>query len=78
LLTLSAQEVIKADPATQAIPVVALTAFAIKGDATTIQAAGCDAYLAKPFRHCRVNACIKKRWLRITAEESSRREAGCN
>jgi two-component system cell cycle response regulator DivK len=42
----------KADPATRAIPVTALTAFAMKGDEARIHAAGCDGYIGKPMR-CR-------------------------
>lgn len=46
---MSATRQLKQDPQTHDIPVLALTAFAMKGDAEKIRAAGCDAYLAKPF-----------------------------
>ena len=41
---------LKADPATAAIPVVAVTAFAMMGDKERFLAAGFDGYLAKPYR----------------------------
>jgi two-component system cell cycle response regulator DivK len=40
---------IKEDDALRAIPVVAVTAFAMKGDEEKIRQAGCDAYIAKPM-----------------------------
>jgi two-component system cell cycle response regulator DivK len=43
-----AVQCLKGDPATAAIPVVALTAQAMRGDEARAMAAGCDAYLAKP------------------------------
>ena len=39
----------KADPATRDICIVALTAYAMKGDEQRVRAAGCDGYLAKPM-----------------------------
>ena len=46
---LEATALLKQDPATRAIPVVALTALAMKGDEARIRAAGCDGYIAKPM-----------------------------
>jgi CheY-like chemotaxis protein len=46
-LTLTRQ--IKADPATRHIRIVALTAFAMKGDDQKARAAGCDGYITKPI-----------------------------
>lgn len=42
---------LKHDPSTCAIPVIALTALAMKGDVDRIRAAGCDGYVAKPLRY---------------------------
>lgn len=47
---LQATALLKSDPATRAIPVVALTALAMMGDEERIRAAGCDGYIAKPIR----------------------------
>ena len=40
---------IKADPALRAIPVIAVTSYALSGDDQKAYEAGCDAYVAKPF-----------------------------
>ena len=48
---MAATVLLKRDPATRAIPVIALTALAMKGDEERIRAAGCDGYIAKPMRY---------------------------
>ena len=40
---------IKEDDSLRAIPVVAVTAFAMKGDEEKIREGGCEAYIAKPI-----------------------------
>ena len=40
---------LKADDELQSIPVVAVTAFAMKGDEERIRGGGCEAYLSKPI-----------------------------
>jgi two-component system cell cycle response regulator DivK len=46
---LQATVLLKQHEATRAIPVIALTALAMKGDEERIRAAGCDGYIAKPI-----------------------------
>ncbi len=40
---------IKADDDLKSIPVIAVTAFAMKGDEEKIRSGGCEAYIAKPI-----------------------------
>lgn len=46
---LTATGLLKADVATRRIPVIALTAMAMRSDAERIRAAGCDGYIVKPI-----------------------------
>jgi two-component system, cell cycle response regulator DivK len=40
---------IKADPALNATPVIAVSSFAMKGDEEKARASGCDGYVTKPY-----------------------------
>lgn len=40
---------LKRDPELRSIPVIAVTAFAMKGDEERIREGGCEAYLSKPI-----------------------------
>lgn len=55
---LAATALLKQDPATAAIPVIALTAMAMKADQEKTRVAGCDAYIAKPLRYEELYAVI--------------------
>ena len=57
---LAATALLKQDPATADIPVIALTAMAMKEDQEKTRAAGCDAYIAKPLRYQELYAVIDK------------------
>ena len=57
---LAATALLKHDPVTAAIPVIALTALAMKADEEKSQIAGCDAYIAKPVRYKELYAEINR------------------
>ena len=46
---MEATKLIKANPATQNIPIIALTSFAMGGDRERFIQAGCDDYMSKPY-----------------------------
>ncbi len=48
---LEATALLKSGATTRDIPVIALTALAMKGDEERIRAAGCDGYIAKPLAY---------------------------
>ncbi len=51
---------LKADARTRAVPIIALTAHAMRGDEERARAAGCDHYLAKPISPKKVVAEVRK------------------
>jgi two-component system, cell cycle response regulator DivK len=61
---LEATAQLKREEGTRAIPVIALTALAMKGDEERILAAGCDGYIAKPMKY--------KEFLATVAEQLER------
>src|SRR6201987_2955024 len=50
---------LKDDPELKAIPVGAITAFAMKGDEERIREGGCEAYLSKPISGGKLNETIR-------------------
>jgi two-component system cell cycle response regulator DivK len=62
---LQATALLKGDESTRAIPVIALTALAMKGDEERILAAGCDGYIAKPMRYKEFLATVDAQLARI-------------
>lgn len=51
---------IKEDESLKAIPVVAVTAFAMKGDEEKIREGGCEDYIAKPISVAEFIATVKR------------------
>ena len=56
---LTATALLKMDPATAAIPIIALSAMLTQDDEKKARAAGCDAYIAKPFHRQELHAAIE-------------------
>ena len=65
---LQATALLKGDDVTRSIPVVALTALAMKGDEERIRAAGCDGYIAKPMRYKELLATVEAQLARLEAK----------
>lgn len=57
---LAAIGILKSDPVTRAIPVVAITALAMRDDRTRILGAGFDGYLSKPIGIKELRAEVKR------------------
>ena len=57
---LTAAGILKRDPVTATIPIIALTALAMRGDEEKILAAGCDDYIAKPFHYSDLLAKVRE------------------
>jgi two-component system cell cycle response regulator DivK len=56
----AATALLKQDPLTASIPVIALTAMAMKADEEKSELAGCDAFIAKPLRYRELYAAIDR------------------
>jgi len=54
----AATALLKMDPSTLAIPIIALTSMAMKEDREKSRAAGCDGYIAKPLRYQELYAAV--------------------
>jgi CheY-like chemotaxis protein len=61
-----ATAILKADPSTKHIPVIAVTAHALPGDEERSIQAGCDGYLAKPIPPAMLIAEVDRRFGRQT------------
>lgn len=73
---LAATALLKQDAATADIPVIALTAMAMKEDREKTKAAGCDAYIAKPLRYKELYAAIDALLAREEPTASSQTNPG--
>jgi two-component system cell cycle response regulator DivK len=68
---LAATAILKHDPATASIPVIALSALAMKTDEERSQSAGCNAYIVKPLQYKELYAVMER--LLAEAEQADKR-----
>ena len=61
-----ATSILKADPSTKHIPIIAVTAHALPGDRERSFQVGCDGYLAKPIPPAALLAEVDRRFSRAT------------
>src|SRR5664279_53401 len=57
---LAATALLKHDPATGSIPIIALSALAMKADEERSRSAGCNAYIVKPLRYKELYAVMER------------------
>ncbi len=57
---LEATRRLKADAALRAIPIIVVTSYALGGDAEKARAAGCDAYVSKPYSPRQLLATVRQ------------------
>lgn len=57
---LTATALLKSDPVTAGIPIIALTAMAMKDDRVRAEVAGCDDWIAKPLRYRELYAAVDR------------------
>jgi two-component system cell cycle response regulator DivK len=63
---------LKANDATRGIPIIATTAFALRGDEEKIMASGCDSYMAKPIAISEFLALVASLLIRATVNATLR------
>jgi len=67
---------LKADEQARAIPIIAVTAFAMPGDRATILDSGCDDYISKPFNLLEILALVERYTSKATTSRRSETARG--
>jgi two-component system cell cycle response regulator DivK len=69
---------IRSDPELRSIPIIAVTSFALSGDEEKARAAGCVAYVTKPFSPRQLLAKIRQHLDSADTKGTRREDAGAN